>query len=197
MHVWPSSIVLARFVLSAASLFAGRHGEPFASIPACCIKRCVCFSVLELGSGCGAGGIAVGKAASPASVTLTDVFEHTFRNLIANVKANISLADCDAGSSGGGYMGRRSDGVVLAVAKYDWEAKPALPLPVDVIIASGLHLSTSSACMVLAGLQGVSHGATCCVLTTQTSSTASTRLCWWRLLPAMFWILRIPVALCW
>jgi predicted nicotinamide N-methyase len=91
--IWESSLVLARWLAARLDMVAGR-------------------ALLELGSGCGTGGLAAAVCARPRAVCLADYAARTFDNLVFNVAAN---AGAVAGASG----------AALTTARFDWAAAPS------------------------------------------------------------------------
>uniref|UniRef100_K3WA79 MYND-type domain-containing protein n=1 Tax=Globisporangium ultimum (strain ATCC 200006 / CBS 805.95 / DAOM BR144) TaxID=431595 RepID=K3WA79_GLOUD len=69
VSIWSASLILSRWVIDHASEFDGKQ-------------------VCELGSGCGVSGIASFLYTKASRVVLSDLFDHTLRNLEHNVALN-------------------------------------------------------------------------------------------------------------
>lgn len=69
VSIWSASLLLSRWIVDHASDFAGKQ-------------------VCELGSGCGVSGLASFVYTKASRVVLSDLFDHTLRNLEHNVALN-------------------------------------------------------------------------------------------------------------
>ncbi|DAZ97381.1 TPA: hypothetical protein N0F65_003404 [Lagenidium giganteum] len=69
VSIWSASLILSRWVIDNAELFAGKQ-------------------VCELGAGCGVSGLAAHLYTKASRVVLSDLFDHTVRNLEHNVQLN-------------------------------------------------------------------------------------------------------------
>ncbi|CAM9268504.1 unnamed protein product [Ectocarpus sp. 6 AP-2014] len=114
LNLWAAAVVLARWVASPAI-----------------VSRLDGKTVLELGAGCGAGGISAAVHGSPASMLITDLNAETMANLGHNIELN---------------RHRYPAGTEVRAVKLDWgdestweEAKP----PVDVVLAADVVYQAS------------------------------------------------------
>lgn len=73
VSIWSASLILSRWVIDHAAEFDGKQ-------------------VCELGSGCGVSGIASFLYTKASRVVLSDLFDHTLRNLEHNVALNKNTA---------------------------------------------------------------------------------------------------------
>lgn len=69
VSIWSASLILSRWIIDHAAEFGGKR-------------------VCELGSGCGVSGLAAFVYTKAARVVLSDLFDHTLRNLEHNVALN-------------------------------------------------------------------------------------------------------------
>ena len=115
--MWPSAVVLSRYLLANPSLIEGR-------------------SVLELGAGCGLTGLLAGKL-GPHSVTLTDFNRRVLDNLRYNAAVN-GLENCNVqGLDFYDQSGASDDGWLnLEHEKH---------APVDVVVAADIICQPSDA----------------------------------------------------
>ena len=105
-HIWAASLVFARWIVQLAPEIEGR-------------------TVLELGAGAGVPGLAALGYAGAARVTLTDLHEHTMKNLRFNVAANLKALGRDYGT--------------VSTVPLDWSAAGTSGLePFDVALGSDL-----------------------------------------------------------
>lgn len=81
VSIWSASLILSRWIIDHADEFAGKQ-------------------VCELGSGCGVSGIASFLYTKAARVVLSDLFDHTLRNLEHNVALNKNVSNTSISSSG-------------------------------------------------------------------------------------------------
>ena len=126
--IWAASVLFARWVREHPELFAGRD-------------------VLELGAGCGLGGVTVACSASAHKVLLTDFPLPTMENLLYNVGRNCarttpcSAAAADASAVRMRVAGRELTledaftsltGTAVALTRMDWDEPktwPRVPAP--------------------------------------------------------------------
>lgn len=69
VSIWSASLILSRWIIDHAEAFADKQ-------------------VCELGAGCGVSGIAAHLYTKASRVVLSDLFDHTIRNLAHNVELN-------------------------------------------------------------------------------------------------------------
>ena len=98
LGIWAASLALARWLAERADAFDGAK-------------------VVELGAGCGVGGLALAAASATARVCLTDCHAETLANCDHNVKLFLEDRPADAGA-GDEWFGSAAR---VACAKLDWD----------------------------------------------------------------------------